>query len=119
MTLIGIGMGTTDGMTAEAAGAVAASDLLIGAGRMLEAVGNPGRPVYQDYDAQRIADYIRTHPEYVRPAVLLSGDIGFTAVRRSCMRRWNKWTVRYGASAGSLLLCISAESCISPGRMYA
>ena len=77
VTLIGIGMGTTDGMTAEAAGAVAASDMLIGAGRMLEAVGNPGRPVYQDYDAQRIADYIRTHPEYVRPAVLLSGDIGF------------------------------------------
>lgn len=77
VTLIGIGMGTFSGMTVEATKAVAAADLLIGAGRMLEAVGASDRPFYKDYDAQRIADYIQAHPEYTCPAVLLSGDIGF------------------------------------------
>ena len=77
VTLIGIGMGTPSGMTVEAAEAVAGADLLIGAGRMLEAAGNTGKPLYKEYDPHRIAEYIRTHPEYVRPAVLLSGDIGF------------------------------------------
>ena len=77
VTLIGIGMGTLSGMTAEALEAVRNADLLIGAGRMLEAVGDTDRPFYKEYDAQRIADYIRTHPEYISTAVLLSGDIGF------------------------------------------
>lgn len=77
ITLIGIGMGTRSGMTVEAAEAVKEADLLIGARRMLEAAGHANRPFYEDYDAKRIADYIRTHPEYTRVAVLLSGDIGF------------------------------------------
>lgn len=77
VTLIGIGMGTPSGMTVEAAEAVKNADLLIGAERMLAAAGNMDRPFYKEYDAQRIADYIRTHPEYTRVAVLLSGDIGF------------------------------------------
>ena len=77
VTLIGIGMGTPSGMTVEAAEAVKNADLLIGAERMLAAAGNTDRPFYKEYDAQRIADYIRTHPEYTRVAVLLSGDIGF------------------------------------------
>lgn len=77
VTLIGIGMGTPSGMTVEAARAVDGADLLIGAGRMLEAAGRTDRPFYKEYDPQRIADYIRMHPEYTRPAVLLSGDIGF------------------------------------------
>ena len=62
ITLIGIGMGTRSGMTVEAAEAVKEADLLIGARRMLEAAGHANRPFYEDYDAKRIADYIRTHP---------------------------------------------------------
>ena len=44
VTLIGIGMGTPSGMTVEAARAVDGADLLIGAGRMLEAAGRTDRP---------------------------------------------------------------------------
>lgn len=77
VTLIGIGMGTPSGMTKEAAEAVRDADLLIGAGRMLEAAGDADTPFYKEYDAERIAGYIQAHPEYVRVAVLLSGDIGF------------------------------------------
>lgn len=93
--LIGIGMGALSGMTGEAREAIQNADLLIGAGRMLEAVGAgktpdagdtgilPGiagglqKPSYSAYDPQKIADYLEAHPQYVRAAVLLSGDIGF------------------------------------------
>lgn len=77
VTLIGIGMGTPSGMTVEAAKAVEEADLLIGAKRMLEAADGIDKPFYVDYDARRIADYLSSHPEYTRTAVLLSGDIGF------------------------------------------
>lgn len=77
VTLIGIGMGTPQGMTVEAANAIEEADLLIGAKRMLEAAGSTGKSSYADYDARRIADYIAAHPEYARTAILLSGDIGF------------------------------------------
>lgn len=101
ITLIGIGMGTSLGMTVEASKAVKEADLLIGARRMLESAGmlksvemseegkaskaigiletgeGTEKPVYIDYDAKRIADYIASHPEYPNAAILLSGDIGF------------------------------------------
>lgn len=77
VTLIGIGMGTPEGMTVEAAKAIEEADLLIGAGRMLEAAGNVEKPKYSAYDPVKIADYIETHPEYARTVILLSGDIGF------------------------------------------
>ena len=77
VTLIGIGMGTLSGMTAEALEALEEADLLIGAGRMLQAAEHVCKPVYKEYDPVRIVDYINAHPEHVRVAVLLSGDIGF------------------------------------------
>ncbi len=77
VTLVGIGMGTLSGMTAEALEALEEADLLIGAGRMLQAAEHVCKPVYKEYDPVRIVDYINAHPEHVRVAVLLSGDIGF------------------------------------------
>lgn len=77
VTLIGIGMGSRPGMTIEAEAALREADLLIGARRMLEAADAGKKPSYAEYDAGRIADYVRNHPEYRRVAVLLSGDIGF------------------------------------------
>ncbi|MCD8198025.1 MAG: precorrin-6A reductase [Lachnospiraceae bacterium] len=77
VTLIGIGMGTPEGMTVEAARAIREADLLIGARRMLEAAEAPEKASYMAYNADEIADYIAQHPEYSRVAILLSGDIGF------------------------------------------
>lgn len=77
VTLIGIGMGTLDSMTIEASKAVEDADVLIGAKRMLAVAGECKKPIYADYDAERIADFIAAHPEYSRPVILLSGDIGF------------------------------------------
>lgn len=77
VTLIGIGMGSPEGMTIEASKAIEEAEVLIGAKRMLEAAGETKKPTYMDYDARRIADFLKEHPEYSRAAVLLSGDIGF------------------------------------------
>ncbi|MCD8241271.1 MAG: precorrin-6A reductase, partial [Lachnospiraceae bacterium] len=77
ITLIGIGMGTPEGMTIEAVRAIREADLLIGAKRMLEAAEAPEKPSYMAYTAKEIADYIGRNPEYSRVASLLSGVIGF------------------------------------------
>lgn len=77
VTLVGIGMGSPEGMTLQAEAAIREAEVLIGARRMLEAAGDTGKPVFAAYDAKVIADYIRRHPEYRSAAVLLSGDIGF------------------------------------------
>lgn len=77
VTLAGIGMGTPQGLTVEAAKAIEEADLLIGADRMLKAAGHTSKAVYSAYDPVKIANYIEEHPEYTHVAILLSGDIGF------------------------------------------
>ena len=87
--LTGIGMGTKETMTAEAEEAILSADCLIGAERMLRSVcgemnrctaqeeTSPEKPFLCEYDACRIREWLRAHPEYKRAVVLLSGDTGF------------------------------------------
>ena len=77
ITLVGIGMGTADGMTKEAQTACEEADLLIGARRMTLETAHPGQAVYHAYKPQEIADYITSHKELEKVAVVLSGDVGF------------------------------------------
>ena len=76
VSLVGIGPGSKDLMTCEAVRVIEESDVLIGAARMLEAYP-AGKPVYKAYLKEEIAEFIDTHPEYQKIAVLLSGDIGY------------------------------------------
>lgn len=75
--IVGIGPGSREAMTREVGGTIEAADCLIGAKRMLDAVARPGRPTYDAIAPQDIADFIRTHWEYRRFAVVMSGDTGF------------------------------------------
>lgn len=76
VALVGIGMGTAAGMTGEAVEALESAQVLIGAGRMLEAAsGFPGRKV-SEYRAEAIVREILQGGER-RFAVVLSGDAGF------------------------------------------
>lgn len=77
--LIGIGMGNPENMTIEARKACEEAQVLIGAGRMLEAAEAAGlkKPFYASYKAEEIYRFMQEHPEYDRTAVLLSGDVGF------------------------------------------
>ena len=77
VTLIGIGIGTPEGMTVEAAQVIDEADLLVGADRMLAAAADKHKPTFSAYEPRKIGDYLELHPEYQRIAVLLSGDIGF------------------------------------------
>ena len=77
VTLVGIGIGTPEGMTVEAAQVIEKADLLVGADRMLAAAADKHKPTFSAYEHRKIGDYLELHPEYQRVVVLLSGDIGF------------------------------------------
>ena len=77
VTLVGIGIGTPEGMTVEAAQVIKKADLLVGADRMLAAAADKHKPTFSAYEPRKIGDYLELHPEYQRIVVLLSGDIGF------------------------------------------
>lgn len=77
VSLVGIGMGTEDTFTIEGKKACRSADLLIGAKRMLSAAAKEGQAVYMAYKPQEILEYIKSHPEYEKIAVVLSGDVGF------------------------------------------
>ena len=78
--LVGIGMGTEEGMTVQAERCIRSCDCLIGAQRMLESVGSEEgkiRPMLAEYRPAEIVSYAERHKEYRRIGVLLSGDTGF------------------------------------------
>lgn len=77
VSLAGIGPGGTDGMTVEAAKALAEADCVIGAARMLDAVAKPGQARLEAIAPETIAPYIREARACRRFAVALSGDTGF------------------------------------------
>ncbi|MEE0420562.1 MAG: precorrin-6A reductase [Lachnospiraceae bacterium] len=77
ISLVGIGMGRHENMTMEARKACIQAQVLIGARRMLETVQELGKPTFISYKPDEIKEYIESHPEYERIAILLSGDVGF------------------------------------------
>ncbi|MDO4616951.1 MAG: precorrin-6A reductase [Lachnospiraceae bacterium] len=78
IALIGIGMGGEGcrTMTVEARSFCDRADLLIGAGRMVDAVAAPGQQVLKEYRYGVIAEAIENSDASVI-AILLSGDVGF------------------------------------------
>ena len=77
VSLVGIGPGSPGSMTGDVRRAISGADCLIGAARMLEAAGEPGKETYAAIAPKAIADYIFSHRELRRFAVLMSGDVGF------------------------------------------
>ena len=77
ISLVGIGMGAEKTLTLEGKKAFEEAELLIGARRMTEAVQKPGQAVLHEYRSEKIAKYIKAHPEYRTVAIALSGDVGF------------------------------------------
>lgn len=75
VNVIGIGMGG-DGLTMTAKQRIDASDLVVGAKRMVESVAY-GKDVLEEYRSDEIIDYLEKNPKYRNISVLMSGDIGF------------------------------------------
>ncbi len=74
--LIGIGMDGTWTLTAAASFHISDADAIFGAKRMTETCSELGKPIYDTWRPDEIADII-CREGYERPVVLLSGDCGF------------------------------------------
>ena len=83
ISCIGIGMGTLDTLTHEAAETIRNADILFGAKRILESVEQmPGllrdeQERVEEYRSAQIAEYLSTRPQLGRIVILMSGDVGF------------------------------------------
>lgn len=82
VTIAGIGMGNPENMTVEVQKAIREADVLIGAGRMLEAARKQlgtaaDKPCFDAYQPEAIREFLDRHPEYGRAVLLQSGDTGF------------------------------------------
>ena len=75
--LIGIGMGTKEGMTAEAKEFLKDCDCVIGAKRLLEVVSDVNGVCHAEYVPEKIEEYLRKHPRFQKIGIVLSGDTGF------------------------------------------
>ena len=76
VAVIGIGTGG-DGLTVRASKRIAASDLVIGARRMLDSVDIGDSATLEEYRPQEILSYLESNPDYSAVSVLMSGDVGF------------------------------------------
>ena len=77
VTVVGIGPGDRGAMTGEVLEAISQADAVIGAKRMLDAICDHRKPLWDAIAPDAIADYIYTHREYRRFVVAMSGDVGF------------------------------------------
>ena len=77
VTIVGIGPGSLDAMTAQARQAIRHAPCLIGAGRMLQAVAEPGQEILEAISPEKISEFIHNHPGCREFAVVMSGDVGF------------------------------------------
>ena len=83
ISCIGIGMGTLDTLTHEAAETIRNADILFGAKRILESVEHmPGllhesQERVEEYRSAQIAEYLSTRPHLTRIVILMSGDVVF------------------------------------------
>ena len=85
ISVVGIGMGSRENMTVEAVKACEDADLLVGAGRMLEQMNSLKKATFVSYKPQEIYDYVMSHPEYEKVALLQSGDLGFYSGAKKLM----------------------------------
>lgn len=77
IAFVSIGVGNSKYLTQEAKEKIENADVLIGAKRMLACVQKQTCPSFASYKPDEIQAYVHKHPEYIRIAILLSGDIGF------------------------------------------
>ncbi len=85
IAVIGIGIGSREGMTGEALDVLSRAEVIFGAARMLESIGFAEKEKVCGYKSEEIKDYLSRHPFVKRVAIVFSGDIGFySGSRRIC-----------------------------------
>jgi precorrin-6Y C5,15-methyltransferase (decarboxylating) len=77
VALVGIGPGAREMMTPAAQKAIDCAECVIGAKRMIQAAAHSRQASFAAISPAEIAEWINTHGEFTRFAVVFSGDIGF------------------------------------------
>jgi precorrin-6Y C5,15-methyltransferase (decarboxylating) len=108
ISCIGIGMGTPQTLTQEAAEAIRSADILFGARRILESVDGVWDMAHppvrvEEYRGPQIAAYLREHPQYHRAAILMSGDVGFYSGARGIADAFSGVDVQYYCGISSVV----------------
>ncbi|MCC8049250.1 MAG: precorrin-6A reductase [Clostridiales bacterium] len=133
ISCIGIGMGTPDTMTREAAREIREAEVIFGAKRMLECaqtlldsslteqtktvrilqsrtvgsetVKSNGRipQMVAEYSASKIYAWLEAHPQVRRAAILMSGDVGFYSGARQIAETFPAGEVRYYCGISSVV----------------
>ncbi len=109
ISCVGIGMGTVDTLTFEAAEAIRKAQVLFGAKRMLQSV----QPLFEEadsapqsvpeYEADRIRAYLVLHPELQRAVILMSGDVGFYSGAKQVSEVFASEQLRYYCGVSSVV----------------
>jgi precorrin-6Y C5,15-methyltransferase (decarboxylating) len=76
VTIIGIGPGSADLLTAEAKEALASCDAVLGAESVVDSL-EIDKPVYFEYLPEKVKDILDSHPEIKNAALVMRGDVGF------------------------------------------
>ncbi len=114
ISCIGIGMGSADTLTHEAAREILEAEVIFGAKRILESAremwctlkqtGDRKGPIWvEEYEGRKIAAYLAAHPEFRRAAVLMSGDVGFYSGARGIAAAFPAEEVRYFCGISSIV----------------
>ena len=125
VSVIGVGPGGREWLTAAARDAIESAECLIGAERML-ALARPDQGAFRAVSSEEIAGYIKDHREFSRFAVLMSGDVGFFSGAKKLLPRLGfcETEVKPGISSLAYLaakLGVSYEDALSVslhGRRY-
>ena len=76
ITIIGVGPGSEDLLTAEAKAALAECDAIIGAKSVAESL-HTAKPVFHEFLPQKVRAVLDGHPSIRHAAVIMRGDVGF------------------------------------------
>lgn len=105
--LVGIGMGSTGGLTKEAEQIILQSEVLIGAKRMLEPFQNQSGEQTQEffvsYRAEEIGTFLRKDNNFKQASVLLSGDVGFYSGAKGLLEELKDFEVQLIPGISSMI----------------
>ena len=76
ITIVGIGPGGTEYLTAAAKNALAECDAVVGAASVTGALSTH-KPVFNEFLPQKVCEVLEAHPSVRRPAIVMRGDTGF------------------------------------------
>ena len=77
ISLLGIGMGSGEGMTLRGHQVCSEADVILGAERMIQSLQSFYKPVEGIYQPEAVKSFLQDHQEYQNIVVAFSGDVGF------------------------------------------